>query len=173
MTAFDASGKIIWQTPPCQSDDDFDAGGVIAAPIVDNSGDIYISDANQMWAFHPDGRVKWVTELPDPVKGYSDIFDELNLPVKPNTIGNAFFTLPVKGDESTAYVGGITIYGDVLIFDRQAGTIVAGPVNMPGDFEPHLPCTGNVCGTLCCQRFWRVDRDLFPGWGGVSQCACG
>ncbi len=138
LTAFDADGNIIWQSAPWQTGADFDPGGVISAPVVDEDGIIYHSDANQMWAFYPDGKVKWVTGLPDPINGYSTIFDELNLPVKPNSITSAFLTMPIDDDELTAYVGGITIYGDILIFDRKDGRIVAGPVNMPGDFEPRL-----------------------------------
>ncbi|WP_062268497.1 PQQ-binding-like beta-propeller repeat protein [Endozoicomonas arenosclerae] len=165
MTAFDGEGNIIWQTTPWQTASDFDPGGVIAAPAVDKNGGIYISDANQMWAFTPEGDVKWVTELPEPTVGHSEVFDELNLGVKPNSITNPFFTMPVNGDESTAHVGGITIYGDVLIFDRETGELVAGPVNMPGEFTTKLltPAPGAMSEPFAADGWGEVIWTYFHG----------
>ena len=39
---------------------------VISAPVLDEGGDIYIGDGDQFWAFHSNGKVKWVTDLPWP-----------------------------------------------------------------------------------------------------------
>lgn len=167
FTAFSADGEIKWQTPPWQSANDFDPGGVIAAPAVDNNGDIYISDATQMWAFHPDGSVKWITELPPPTVGHSDEFKELNLEddILPNTITNPFFTMPVDGDESTAYVGGVTIYGDVIIFDRETGQIQNELVNMPGDFVTDVlePAPGAMAPPFVAQGWGEVIWTYFHG----------
>ncbi|WP_062268498.1 PQQ-binding-like beta-propeller repeat protein [Endozoicomonas arenosclerae] len=139
LTAFNKKGEILWSSEPWEDKNDFDTCGVIASPIIDSEGDIYVSDCNQMWSYHADGSVKWVQEIPEPVEGYDPVFDDLNLPVKPNVIGNAFFTKPKAGDESTAYVGGITIWGDVTIFDRETGKILDSQKNLPGDFEASMP----------------------------------
>ncbi|WP_153301664.1 PQQ-binding-like beta-propeller repeat protein [Endozoicomonas arenosclerae] len=165
LTAFDGEGNIKWQTPPWQGADDFDPGGVIAAPAVDKDGNVYISDANQMWSFDEDGEVRWVTPLPKPTVDVEGVFDELNLGMEANSITNPFFTMPVNGDESTAYVGGITMFGDVMIFDRKTGEIVAGPVNMPGEFETHVlsPAPGAMSEPYVAEGWGSVIWTYFHG----------
>ncbi|MGI9281012.1 MAG: hypothetical protein ACR2PX_15510 [Endozoicomonas sp.] len=165
LTAFDGEGNIKWQTPPWQGADDFDPGGVIAAPAVDKDGNIYISDANQMWSFSPEGEVRWVTPLPKPTVDVEGVFDELSLGMEANSITNPFFTMPVNGDDSTAYVGGITMFGDVMIFDRESGELVAGPVNMPGEFDTHVlsPAPGAMSPPYVAEGWGSVIWTYFHG----------
>jgi hypothetical protein len=166
FTAFDGQGNIKWQAAPWQGKNDFDPGGVIAAPAVDKDGNIFISDANQMWSFSPEGEVRWVTKLPEPTVGYHKELNKLVEGVKPNSITNPFFTMPTEeGDNSTAYVGGITIYGDVLIFDRETGELMNEPVNMPGEFETHVvnPAPGAFKAPFIAEGWGSVVWTYFHG----------
>jgi len=64
LTAFDRSGRIIWQAPEYKTSDDLDSFAILSAPVIDDQGDIYLCDSNQIWAFHGDGAVKWSAPLP-------------------------------------------------------------------------------------------------------------
>ncbi len=145
LFALDRQGNILWQTPPWHGKQDFDSCAVLNGPIVDSDGDIYVADCNQFWAFRPDGEVKWVVDLPAPAPGtvYQDVDEELEIfnPDKPaekiivkrlteiRTFVTAFFT-------ADGAVGGITVFGDVLIVDRQTGALLAKPFRLPGASPP-------------------------------------
>ncbi len=64
LHALKADGSLLWESPPYQDQDDLDSGAVFSAPTVDRHGDLYLTDSNQFWAFHGDGRIKWVEPLP-------------------------------------------------------------------------------------------------------------
>lgn len=68
LTALDATGHVVWQSPPYQNPDDLDSGAILNAPAIDEAGDLYLTDSNQFWAFHGDGTVKWVQRLPQGAK---------------------------------------------------------------------------------------------------------
>ena len=68
LTALDTSGHVVWQSPPYQQSDDLDSGAILNAPVIDEAGDLYLTDSNQVWAFHGDGSVKWVQPLPQNAK---------------------------------------------------------------------------------------------------------
>jgi outer membrane protein assembly factor BamB len=145
LFALDRKGNILWQTLPWETKDDFDSCAVLNGPIVDADGDIYVSDCNQFWAFKPDGQVKWVVDLPEPEPGmmYQDtdeeveVFDPENYPqkikVKRLTEIRSFVTAFFTADGS---VGGITVFGDVLIVDRDTGVPVAKAFTLPGAPPP-------------------------------------
>jgi outer membrane protein assembly factor BamB len=145
LFALDRRGNILWQTPPWQSRDDFDSCAAFNAPIVDTRGDLYVSDCNQFWAFRPDGSVKWVVELPAPEEGtaYQDVDEELEIfdpanpatriTVKRRTEMRSFVTAFFTADGS---VGGVTVFGDVLIVNRDNGVAVAAPFRIPGASPP-------------------------------------
>jgi outer membrane protein assembly factor BamB len=145
LFALDRRGNILWQTPPWQNRDDFDSCAVFSAPIVDTQGDLYVSDCNQFWAFRPDGQVKWVVNLPAPAEGapFQNIDEELEIidpdnpeqkiTVKRRTEVRNFVTAFFTADGS---VGGVTVFGDVLIVDRDTGATVAEPYRLPGAPPP-------------------------------------
>ena len=115
LHAFARNGDYLWSSEPVVDIDDLDAVAVMSSAIVDSEGDVYISDSNQFWAFHPDGSVKWVA------------------PIAAHFVTAAF---TVDG-----YVGGITRDGEVLILNRDDGSSAAPILNLPGGAGPPLPST--------------------------------
>lgn len=113
LHAIDANGRILWETPPQQGPDDFDAFAGFNAPVLARDGDLYVGDLNQLWAFHPGGEVKWVTRLPD---------------------GSGPFVYQVISRQG--YVGGITTEGWVLFYDRVTGAPVVEPFRLPEGAPP-------------------------------------
>lgn len=120
LHAIGPDGKILWEAPPQRDRDGLDAFAGFNAPVLDRDGDVYIGDSNQLWAFHPDGRRKWVARLPE---------------------GSGSFVYQVISRQG--YVGGITTEGWVLFFDRTSGSPAVKPFRLPqGEAPatgPHLP----------------------------------
>lgn len=113
LHAIDTDGKIIWETPVQRGPDDFDALAGFNAPVIDRAGDLYIGDSNQIWAFHPDGTVKWITPLPP---------------------GSGPFVYQVISRQG--YVGGITAEGWVLFFNPSSGEAATKPFKLPTGVAP-------------------------------------
>ena len=113
LHAFDRDGELLWETAPAQSADDFDALAGFNAPVLDVDGDIYVGDGNQFWAFHPDGRVKWVSPLPTP--------------------GEPFVYQAIS---EQGFVGGITVGGTVLFYDRDSGELAVPAFELPHGVAP-------------------------------------
>lgn len=113
LHAFDANGKMLWQSPPQVDADDLDAMAGFNAPVIDADGDIYIGDGNQFWAFHSDGRLKWVSPLPDTGKPF------------------VYQIISRQG-----YVGGITVDGKVLFYQRHNGKLALPIFRLPGGVSP-------------------------------------
>jgi len=138
-------GSIVWQTPPWQDKDDFDSCAALNAPIVDEQGDLYVSDCNQFWAFKPDGQVKWVIELPAPAPGsaYQDIDEDVLIvdPENPSQHKTVKRLTPIRSFVTAFFtadgsVGGVTVFGDLVIVDRETGDAVAEPFRIPGAKPP-------------------------------------
>jgi outer membrane protein assembly factor BamB len=126
LHAFSLEGDLIWRSEPWQTAvEGVDACAVLSSPIVDNAGDIYLGDCNQLFAFRPDGGVKWVVPLPPPRQG--DWVAAGDLPV------NAFTTAVFTADE---HVLGVTNFGDVLVVDRDSGEVLNQPWRLPGLLPP-------------------------------------
>jgi len=117
LHAISPAGDILWQSAPQQSLSDFDSLAVFSAPVLDEDGDIYIGDGNQFWAFHPDGKVKWVTELP-------------GLGIQGGFVTGMF----VDG-----YVGGVSIDGKVMLLHRGSGELAMPVLDLPGADGPLGP----------------------------------
>ena len=88
--------------------DDLDSLAVISAPVVDREGTIFIGDSNQFWAFEPDGEVKWKTDLPPASGG----------------LVSAIFT-------QEGFVGGITMHGYAVFYNRSDGTLALPVFRLP------------------------------------------
>lgn len=127
LHAFARSGGLLWKTPAWESTEDFDSCAVIQAALVDNAGDLYISDCNQFWAFHSDGSVKWTIDLPPPPPNAPFQDGSVTTPIMP------FVTAFLTKDGS---VGGVTIFGDVVILNRADGSLAAPIINLPGGPAP-------------------------------------
>jgi outer membrane protein assembly factor BamB len=117
LHAISPDGEILWQSAPQQSQADLDSMAVFSAPVLDESGDIYIGDGNQFWAFHPDGKVKWVTDLP----GVG--------------VNSAFVTGMIVAD----YVGGVSLDGKVMLLHRSSGQLAMPVLDLPGASGPLGP----------------------------------
>lgn len=117
LHAIDPSGRILWESAPQRSLDDLDSGAVISCPVIDDDGDVYLGDSNQLWAFRPGGEVKWVADL------------------SRHGVTAPFVTaLIVRG-----YVGGISADGKVIFFDRRDGSLAMPVLDLPGGANPLGP----------------------------------
>lgn len=125
LFAFGRLGRMRWSRT-------MGAEAVMSSPIVDRDGDLYVSDAETFRAFHADGREKWRTPLP----------------MAPNPFVTAFFT-------RAGFVGGVSVNGLVLLFDRGSGALMSYlelPVGEP------VPAVGVPAG------LWRgmMDPRVMP-----------
>lgn len=116
LVAFDEDGAQLWATSPWEEPMDFDSCATTSAPVIDQQGFLYITDCDQFWAFHPDGKLKWVIDLPVPPEGqaYSNT----------NPFMTAFLGL-------NGVVGGVTVHGQVVVVDRYDGSAVTAPSTLP------------------------------------------
>lgn len=127
LYAFDHAGHVLWHTPAWTNGSGFDSCAGYQTPIVDRAGDLYVSDCNQMWAFHSNGTVKWVEPLPAAPAGSA--FQEPTRSVPDNSLLTAVF----PNNESVA---GVTLFGQLVSFDRRTGRPDAAPVSLPGGSGP-------------------------------------
>lgn len=127
LHAYSIDGELLWQSAPWHGPlDSVDPCAILSSPVVDDRGDIYINDCNQVFAFTPDGRVKWVTALPPVQPG-----DWVAAGAHPvNALTTAAFT--AEGD-----LLGVTNFGDVVILDRGTGEFVNRPFRLPGLQAPY------------------------------------
>ena len=108
LHAFDKNGRLLWESPKQMAADDLDSYAGFNAPVIDEQGDIYIGDGNQLWAFRPDGELKWEAPLPEP--------------------GDPFVYQIISNQGS---VGGITTQGKVLFYERDTGSLAIPVFNLP------------------------------------------
>ncbi len=126
LHAFDLDGKLLWQSEPWQdADRGVDPCAVLSSPIVDREGNVFIGDCNQLFAYRPNGELKWVEPLPALRKG--DWRPSKRLPI--NALTTAVFTR--DGD-----VLGVTNFGDVAVFDRETGERLNRDQRLPGHLPP-------------------------------------
>jgi outer membrane protein assembly factor BamB len=110
LHAYDREGTYLWSSPPYNSAGDLDSAAVLSSPLVDLNGDLYIADADQLWASHPAGDVKWVIPIPAPLH-------------------SAAFTVD-------GFFCGVTNSGQVLILLRTDGSLAAPMLELPGRSAP-------------------------------------
>jgi len=133
LHAFDARGQLLWESAPETSFADLDAAAVFSAPTIDASGDLYLSDRNQLWAFHNNGVVKWVAHL-----------DELG-------IQEPLLSVVLMH----GYVGGVSADGKVAFFERRNGKLAVPVLDLPGG--------KNALGPPLPEALWQgglIDPDL-------------
>ena len=115
LHAFTSDGELLWEAAPQNTLDDLDSFAIINAPVVDRAGDVYVGDRNQLWAFHPDGDVKWVAAL----SPYGSEWGFMTVVLGPH-----------------GYVGGVTTEGKVIFFRRETGEPAMAPLELPGGRGP-------------------------------------
>ena len=122
LYAFNSDGDELWKSEPWNGPEDLDSCAGYQTPIIDTEGDVYVGDCNQLWSFTADGTLRWAVDLPDPPAGAAwQTIDAA--PV------NSFVTGFFSKDGS---VGGITIWGDIVLVSRTDGSSVAPAMKMPG-----------------------------------------
>lgn len=127
LHSFSIDGELLWQAAPWRSaDEGVDACAILSSPIVDTDGDVYINDCNQLFAFRPDGSIKWILPLPAPRE--DDWAAAGDHPV------NAFTTAAFSAD---GHIVGVTNFGDVLVVDRDSGNVLNEPYRLPAVLSPY------------------------------------
>jgi len=114
LHALSPEGEIVWET------DEVDSGAVLSAPVLDEAGDVYVGDLDQFHAYHADGRRKWSVALAS------------------HGARGPFVTGVIVGST----VGGITVHGEVLLFERETGALAAPVLRLPGGASPEGPVPG-------------------------------
>ncbi len=117
LHALSPAGDILWESAPYRGRDDLGPGAVTSAPLIGEEGDVYLGDTNQFWAFHPDGRKKWVTDLES--LGVDGPF--------------------VTGIFVAGLVGGISVHGQIVLLDRGTGSLAVPVLDLPGGPSPDGP----------------------------------
>ncbi|MEM9729849.1 MAG: PQQ-binding-like beta-propeller repeat protein [Myxococcota bacterium] len=115
LFAITPDGEIVWSAPPEESLEDLDSFAIMNAPTIDRGGDIYVGDRNQLWAFRPEGSVKWVVDL------------------EPYGVDWGFMTVVISRQN---YVGGVSTNGKVLFFWSHDGKLAMPPLDLPGGAGP-------------------------------------
>ncbi len=116
----DKDGNTVWESPPYWNDDDLDSMALMGSPRIDDEGTVYVTDGDQLWAFHPDPsnprrvQLKWVTSLP------------------PSTWpGGAQYAVFFLDD----LVGIFALPGTVVLYDRDFGTPATPLLELPGELS--------------------------------------
>ncbi len=147
LHAFDRDGNLLWESAPQQDVNDLDSSAAGNIALVDCNGDVYISDANQFWAFHSDGSIKWIKPLPvDSGPLISPVFSRGGL------------------------VGGVSGRGKVLFYDRDTSDLAYPILDLPGSGGPiptDPPPDGLLAGGLVDPE---IIETLFYGlFGNVYE----
>jgi outer membrane protein assembly factor BamB len=115
LYAISPDGEVLWSAKPQQSLEDLDSFAIMNAPTIDAEGDLYVGDRDQLWAFKPNGDVKWVVDL------------------KQYDVDWGFMTVVLSRQR---YVGGVTTNGKVLFFWSHNGELAMPPLDLPGGAGP-------------------------------------
>jgi outer membrane protein assembly factor BamB len=145
LHAFDGDGELLWRAPPQQSTRDLDSYAIINAPVVDAGGSVYVGDIDQLWAFHPDGKLKWVSDL------------------KQLDVDHGFMTVVISRQ---GYVGGISSNGKVIFFEPEGGQLALPVLDLPGGNGPPAEDSppGDLWKNLMDPAILGFMFNLIQGW---------
>jgi len=115
LYAISPEGEVLWSAKPQESLEDLDSFAIMNAPTIDAEGDLYVGDRDQLWAFKPNGDVKWVVDL------------------KQYDVDWGFMTVVLSRQR---YVGGVTTNGKVLFFWSHNGELAMPSLDLPGGAGP-------------------------------------
>lgn len=121
LHVLDRQGEIVWQAPEWQGSEGIDSGAIISSPIIDAAGNIFVSDADQLWSYSSDGELRWVIDLPE-VPGENPFAEG-------SRAMNPFVTAVFTNDGA---VLGTTAFGQVVVVDRDTGQLRAPVLQLPG-----------------------------------------
>ncbi|WP_372758826.1 PQQ-binding-like beta-propeller repeat protein [Litorivivens sp.] len=147
LHALSRSGELLWASPPQMSPDDLDAKALFSAPVLDDGGNVYVSDSNQLWSFTGGGAVRWTADL------------------AAHDIREPFLTAIIVGE----YVGGVSADGRVALFDRDTGALAMPVLVLPGKPGPKGGDIPDALwgGGLMDARLRQQSWDLLRGYRHV------
>ncbi|MEQ8516593.1 MAG: PQQ-binding-like beta-propeller repeat protein, partial [Chromatocurvus sp.] len=144
LHAFTASGDLRWESTPWVNGIGIGPRASPFAPLVEDSGAVFVADNLAFWCLERDGTVRWRTDLQalDVREGF------------PSAVFSA-----------TGHVGGVSLDGTVLLLDRHSGEPIAPPLRLPPGVAP--------AAASLPPGIWRDSMDsdtaalLFPGFFGT------
>lgn len=141
LFAFNRDGQTLW------SSNLPDSGAVASSAVVDSQGDLYLSDSDQLWAFHADGSVKWVAP-----------------------ISHSFITAIITAN---GFVGGVSGNGDVFLFHRSTGALASNVFSLPAGvpLAAQAPPTGVWQGLMDPARIPSIFAGLVGTGAAVVNTA--
>lgn len=165
LHAYSSEGDLLWETEPWEDASGFDSCAILQSPVIDADGDIYVSDCNQFWAFHPDGTVKWTIDLPEAPDGAPWQETDRAVPFRP-------FVSPVLTADGA--VLGITVWNQVVVLDRETGDERAPVFQLPATEAP--PAESNMAQPPTLFANGYADPELHDPiwelfWGGTMPQA--
>ncbi len=146
------AGRLLWTSddwdpsPWVPAGTRLDSGAVSGTAIVDVDGNLYVSDRHHLWSSGCDGKLRWVSALPQEENGES------------YPIITPFFT-------RTGQVGGVTVRGRVLIYDRDSGRMtpgIEGGFLLPGLLVPEEGNAPSLVGSLMSRLLWNTCDPADP-----------
>ncbi len=138
LHVFYPDGRSAWESA------DFEAGILINPPVSDPDGNIYFADGRSFYSLDSGGKTRWEIAFADA-----------------GVTGN-FITAQFVGE---SLVGGITTDGQVLLVDKNSGSVHGSPLDLPGEKgPPSEPVPAGVLGGgLVDPDYIRPLWDLFFG----------
>ncbi|NKR75025.1 PQQ-binding-like beta-propeller repeat protein [Rhodococcus hoagii] len=121
LHVLDRSGQTVWTSPGWSGKDGVDSAAIMSSPIIDVDGNIYITDADQFWSYTSDGELRWVADLPAAPTPNPFAADSRAI--------NPFITAAFTKDGA---VLGTTVFGQVVVLDRENGQLRAPILQLPG-----------------------------------------
>lgn len=159
LHAFDAAGSILWEsdawsapdrTAPDSDTSDSSLGvdscAGLFSPVIDDAGDLYLTDCDQLWAFHGSGELKWVIDLPEAPS---------RSPFQDESRSVAFNPLSGIMIQPNGELVGTTVFGQLLVLDRETGEETVPSFTLPAlPSEPTVAAVANA-------NLW-AGRDIDP-----------
>ncbi|MDV8069664.1 PQQ-binding-like beta-propeller repeat protein [Rhodococcus sp. IEGM 1366] len=121
LHVLDKFGTIVWETPAWSGKTGVDSAAIISSPIIDADGNIFVSDADQLWSYTSGGALRWVIDLP--AAPSPNPFADGSRAINP------FVTAAFTKDGA---VFGTTVFGQVMVVDRATGELRAPVFQLPG-----------------------------------------
>jgi len=150
LHSFTADGDLRWEVPVYSG---ADAGGCVTpgpravpfAPLLDDTGGVYVADEHRFWCFDASGALRWSTDLA-----------ELG-------VGGGFASAIISPG---GHVCGLSLDGTALVLDRDTGRPAFSPLKLPVGVAPPSP---GVPGGIWQGMMDPATRDtIFPAFFGAG-----
>lgn len=115
LHSFSSQGELRWEAPIHEGMHTLGPRVVPFAPLLDESGAVYVADEHHFWCFDDTGRVRWCADLA--ALGVRDGF------------ASAIFS-------AGGLVGGLALDGTALLLERESGVPAYAPMKLPVGAAP-------------------------------------